>query len=267
MMPSGARERLYRTEAVVLRRHDFGEADRMLTLYTPGLGKIRVLAKGVRKPRSRKAGHVELFTHNRLLIAKGRSLDIVTQADTINTFLALRTELSRTSCGYYVAELVDKFTEEREENGRVFDLLVQTLAWLGEAEDTDLVLRYFELRLLDYVGYRPQLLQCVSCKRSVGSTAARFSPAQGGILCRECARVERGGRDVPAPVLGTLRHLQTKGYSQCRGLSVNEQAHYELQNTMRQYIIYLLERGLKSADFLDTLRREDGLGAPALERG
>ncbi len=265
-MPSGARERLYRTEAVVLRRHDFGEADRLLTLYTPGLGKIRVLAKGVRKPRSRKAGHVELFTHNTLLIAKGRNLDVVTQADTINTFLALRTELSRTSCGYYVAEVVDKFTEEREENGRVFDLLVHTLAWLGEAEDTDLVLRYFELHLLDYVGYRPQLFHCVSCKRRVGSTAALFSPAQGGLLCLECGRVERGGRDIPARVLETLRHLQTKGYGQCRGLSVDQQTHYELQNTMRQYIIYLLERGLKSADFLDTLRREAGLGAQALER-
>jgi DNA repair protein RecO (recombination protein O) len=267
MMPSSARERLYRTEAVVLRRHDFGEADRLLTLYTPGLGKIRVLAKGVRKPKSRKAGHVELFTHNRLLIAKGRNLDIVTQADTVNTFLALRTELSRTSCGYYVAELVDKFTEEREENGRVFDLLVQTLAWLGEAEDTDVVLRYFELHLLDCVGYRPQLFHCVSCQRLVESTAALFSPAQGGLLCPECGRIERGGRVVPAGALETLRHLQTKGYGRCRGLSVDRQTHYELQNTMRQYIIYLLERGLKSADFLDALRREDGLGAPALGRG
>jgi DNA repair protein RecO (recombination protein O) len=161
-MPSTARERLYRTEAIVLRRQDFGEADRLLTLYTPGLGKTRVLAKGVRKPTSRKAGHVELFTHSRLLIAKGRNLDIVTQADTIDSFLPLRAELARASCGYYVAELVDKFTEEREENGRLFDLLVRALAWLGEAEDTDLVLRYFELHLLDYVGYRPQLFQCVN---------------------------------------------------------------------------------------------------------
>jgi DNA repair protein RecO (recombination protein O) len=266
-MPSGARERLYRTEAVILRRQDFGEADRLLTLYTPGLGKTRVLAKGVRKPRSRKAGHVELFTHSRLLIAKGRNLDIVTQADTINPFLALRTELSRASCGYYVAELVDKFTEEREENRRLFELLVHALAWLGEAEDTGLVLRYFELHLLDYVGYRPQLFHCVSCMRRVGSTAALFSPAQGGLLCLECGRSERGGRDMPARVLDTLRHLQTRAYGHCRGLSVDQEMHYELENTMRQYIIYLLERGLKSAEFLDTLRREAGPGAAALESG
>ncbi|MFQ5886561.1 MAG: DNA repair protein RecO, partial [Anaerolineae bacterium] len=84
------RERLYRAEAIVLRRMNLGEADRLLTLYTPEWGKIRVVAKGVRKPTSRKAGHLELFTHSRLLIAKGRSLDIVTQAETITPFLPLR---------------------------------------------------------------------------------------------------------------------------------------------------------------------------------
>ena len=97
------RERLYRTEAIILRRQDFGEADRLLTLYTPGLGKRRVLAKGVRKPTSRKAGHVELFTHSRLLIAKGKSLDIVTQAETTNSFLQVWGELARVSCADYVA--------------------------------------------------------------------------------------------------------------------------------------------------------------------
>jgi DNA repair protein RecO (recombination protein O) len=199
-------------------------------------------------------------------MAKGRNLDIVTQADTVNPFLPLRADLSRASCGYYVAELMDKFTEEREENGRLFDLLVRALAWLGEAEDTDLVLRYFELHLLDYVGYRPQLFQCVNCLRRVGSSAALFSPAEGGLLCLECGKGQRGCREMSPQVLDTLRHLQTKDYGQCRRLSLGRQTHSELENTMRQYIIYLLERGLKSADFIDTLRKGAQSAAPALER-
>jgi len=89
------RQRLYRTSAIVLKRQDFGEADRILTLFTPERGKLRVIAKGVRKTTSRKSGHVELFTYSNLLIAKGRNLDIVTQAEMIRPFLGLRQELPR----------------------------------------------------------------------------------------------------------------------------------------------------------------------------
>ena len=116
------RERLYRVQAIVLKRTDYGEADRLLTLFTPDLGKMRAIAKGVRKPSSRKSGHVELFTHSALLLAKGRHLDIVTQADTIDAFMPLRENLERVGYAYYLAELVDRFSEEGTENRALFDL-------------------------------------------------------------------------------------------------------------------------------------------------
>lgn len=263
-----SRERLYRTEAIVLRRQNLGEADKLLTLYTPELGKTRVVAKGVRKPTSRKAGHVELFTYARLLVAKGRNLDIVTQAETIDPFLPIRSELQRTSCAYYVAELVDRFTEEAEENRRLFALLLNALRWLGHAEDMDLVLRYFELRLLDYVGYRPQLFQCVRCAQTLGTDAGLFSSAEGGVLCLSCGQGQRGCRDTSSRALATLRHLQTRDYDQCSRLKVDRRAHEELENLLRRYVTYLLERGLKSTDFMDALRNEEArFGAPTLGQG
>jgi DNA repair protein RecO (recombination protein O) len=257
------RDRLYRTEAIILRRQDFGEADRLLTLYTPGFGKARVLAKGVRKPTSRKAGHVELLTHSRLLVAKGRNLDIVTQAETINAFLPIRDGLRKTSCAFYVAELVDKFTEEGEENRRLFDLLLSALFRLGDAQDTSLVLRYFELRLLDYVGYRPQLSQCVRCGRPSGTDAGLFNPSEGGVLCLPCGQGERGCRDVSPQVLASLLYLQSRDYDQCCRLTVDGRTHRELESLLRRYITYLLERGLRSADFMDHLRRDEA-GASTL---
>ncbi len=256
MRPTG-RERLYRTEAIILRRQDFGEADKLLTLYTPGLGKTRVLAKGVRKPKSRKAGHVELFTHSTLLIAKGRSLDIVTQAETIHSFLPVRQELLRTSYAYYAAELLDQFTEEGVENRPLFDLFLGALFWLSDAEDLDLALRYFELHLLSYVGYRPQLLQCVRCASPIESATSFFSPEHGGLLCARCGKVERGRQEVSPQALATLRYLQTRDYAVCRRLKVERPAHEELETLMRRYIVYLLERRLKSVDFIDALRREE----------
>src|SRR5919205_3086957 len=133
------RERIYRTEAVILRRSDFGEADRLLTLITPN-GKRRVIAKGARKTPSRLAGHIELFTHTALLLAVGRNLDIITQSTILSSFDRLRGDLRRIGAAYYAAELIDRLIEEEDENRPAFELLVATLAALDASNNTDLVL-------------------------------------------------------------------------------------------------------------------------------
>lgn len=249
------RERLYRAEAIVLRRMNLGEADRLLTLYTPEWGKIRVLAKGVRKPTSRKAGHLELFTHSRLLIAKGRSLDIVTQAETITPFLPLRKDLTRTSYAYYVVELVDRFLEEGEESPALFRLLLETLGHLSEAEDPRLVVRYFELHLLGEVGYRPELYRCLGCGREIEGEAL-FGAPEGGVLCPPCGD-RREGSPLSPDLLRYLRLLQRGDYATCKTLRLNPEVHSGLERTMCHYISYILERRLRSLDFIDTLRREE----------
>mgnify|MGYP001573667134 FL=1 len=156
-----ARERVYRTEAVVLKRRDQGEADRILTIFTPGLGKLRVNAKGARKPSSRKSGHVELFARINLQLAKGRALDIVTQAETLEAFAPIRESLERTGAAYYLVELTERFTQEADENLALYNLLLETLRALTVSPDLLLTLRFFELRLLSCAGYQPQLHLCV----------------------------------------------------------------------------------------------------------
>lgn len=255
------RERLYRTEAIVLRRTDFGEADRLLTLYTPYLGKIRAIAKGVRKPTSRKSGHVELLTHSRLLVARGRGLDIVTQAETIHSFRPLREDLLRTTYGYYAAELLDRFVGEGVENRPLFDLLVATLSRLGETDDLDLTARFYELRLLAFVGYRPQLFRCVECRGKVERGAKiYFSPSDGGTLCQRCynrgSAERRGAKAISLGALKVLRFLQTRDYDSCRRLQISRRLHEEMESVMGRYISHLLERNLKSLEFLRRLRRE-----------
>ena len=259
---SMSRGRLYRTEVIVLRRIDFGEADKLLTLYTPGLGKIRAIAKGVRKPTSRKSGHVELFTHSQLLIAKGRNLDIVTQAETLHAFRPLRGDLRRITYAYYAVELVDKFTKEGVENRPLFDLLLAMLTWLGETADLDLTTRFFELRVLNYVGYRPQLFYCVGCNVKIEPTANFFSLSGGGVLCPRCGEERRQGerraRREVVPIslnaLKVLRYLQTRDYALCRRLRISAESRGELEEIMRRYITYLLERRLKSLEFLNLIR-------------
>src|SRR2546426_4151852 len=169
-------------EAIVLKRTDLGEADRVLTLLTPTKGKFHAIAKGIRRPISKKAGHIELLSHCQLHVAVGRNLDIVTQAEGIENFLHVRSDLWHMTCGFYLVELVDRFLEEHTPHHEVYNLLLEALRVLDadaidleqqqtagtlpagqKHERTQLLLRYFEIYLLTYIGYEPVLRTCAHC--------------------------------------------------------------------------------------------------------
>ena len=250
------RERLYRTEAIILRRSDFGEADRLVTFFTPQRGKLRAVAKGARKPSSRKSGHLELFSHTRLLLARGRNLDIITQAETVEPFLPLREDLLCTTYAYYAAELVDRFAGDEDENRPVFDLLLAAFGWLGRGGDMALVVRFFELRLLARVGYQPQLFHCVNCQTQIEPVINFFHPGEGGVLCPRCGEGRSEAVSLSLNALKVLRFLQTRDYDTIRLLRIRPTLHAELETIMLTYITYILERNLKSVDFLHHLRRQ-----------
>jgi DNA repair protein RecO (recombination protein O) len=258
-----SRSRLYSTEAIVLRRNDYGEADRLLTLMTPHLGKLRVMAKGARKITSRKAGHIELFTRTNLLIAKGRTFDIVSQAELIETYRLLREDMQRGSLAHYFCELVDQFGQEDNEDEALFDLLANGLRWLCDAPDAKLAARHFELKLLTLSGYEPRLFRCAltdapleadqPSNSNVHLTA--FSPQQGGVLCNAAARQAREAVLLTPSALNLLRALQTKSFEAIRELQVSDDLHNQIERTMQRYMNFVLERAPKSALLLKQLSR------------
>ena len=253
--------RTYQTEAIIIKKIKLGEADRILTLYTPHLGKIQGVAKGIRRPRSKLAGHLELITHSQVSLARGRNLDTITGSQTINSFLPLKSDLWLTSCALYVTELINQFTADHIENYPLFQLLLETMHRLGQAGDIELVLHYFELHLLGEVGYRPQLQQCASCHSPLKPVTNAFSPKAGGVLCPRCSRsLALGGQSQPLTyplsvnALKVLRLLQSSDYDTASKLKMNPELSHELEGVMRDYVKYLLEREVKSAAWLDTLR-------------
>ncbi|MBK9712699.1 MAG: DNA repair protein RecO [Kouleothrix sp.] len=247
------RERVYRTEAVIIRRADFGEADRMLTLITPA-GKRRVVAKGARKTTSRLAGHIELFTHATLLLAVGRNLDIVTQSAILHSFDTLRGDLGRIAAAYYAAELIDRLIEGEDENRPAFDLLVTTLHALDTTRHPDLALRFYELRLLGYLGYRPQLYHCAVCQEVLTEESNRFSPTGGGALCPRCAMSDRGALPMSLSAFKLLRFLQAQPLEAIERLNISDATRAEVEKLLRAYIRRILERDLKSVAFLEETR-------------
>lgn len=250
------RERIYRTEALILRRRDFGEADRLLIIATPA-GKRRVIAKAVRKTTSRIAGHIELFTHTSMLLAIGRNLDIVTQSQVLNVFSTLHAQLPRLSRAYYVTDLYDTFTQDEEENQPLFQLLVQTFAALDTTRNPDLVLRVYELRLLHSLGYRPQFHRCAVCHELLTTEADHFSPVLGGMVCSEHASTDRNALPLHLHTFKLLRYLQNQPWDGVEHMSISAEVQAEAELLLRAYISHTLDRELKSVAFLESLRGMD----------
>jgi DNA repair protein RecO (recombination protein O) len=251
-----ARPRVYKTEAIVLKRTNLGEADNIITFYTPNLGKIRAVAKGVRRPKSKLGGHLDLLTQSSLLLAQGQNLDVITQSQTIESFLPIRSDLWRTSCAIYIAELADQFTAEQVENYPIYRLLQTTLLWLCEAHSSELVLRYFELRLLSHLGYQPELYQCLNCRSPLAPEKNFFSAGGGGVICPDCAKKEQLVRPISADAIKVMRFLLKNDFTSASRLQVSPDLTRELEQLMRVYIRYLLEREVKSVGFMDRLREE-----------
>ena len=260
------RERTYRTEAIVLRRKDIGEADRILTLLTPGKGKVRVIAKGIRKPRSRKAGHLELFTRAKLLLATGHDLDIVTQAELLDAYRPVREDLLRSAYAGYMVEMLDRFTPDEQENPELYELLTHGLQWAATAADLALAARAYELNLLSAAGFQPQLYRCVSCGKELVPEDQFFSPHDGGVICAACGAPPQGPYDPAARAgrlplslnaLKLLRFIQSNPYAKVAALTISPRTQAEVEFLMARYITILLERQLKSVEFLKLIRRVD----------
>ncbi|MFC1940515.1 DNA repair protein RecO [Chloroflexota bacterium] len=246
--------RTYQTEAIIIKKTKLGEADSILTLYTPDLGKIQGFAKSLRKPKSKMAGHLELLTHSLVSLARGRNLDTITGSQTINSFLPLKSNLELTSCALYVTELVNQFTADHIENRPLFRSLLETMEQLCQTSKSELVLRYFELQLLNEVGYRPQLQQCVTCHQPLKPVINSFCSSAGGVLCPDCYQTQPLSRPLSVDALKVLRLLQGSDYSTVSRLALDQELSLELEAIMRDYIQYHLEREIKSAAWLDTLR-------------
>jgi DNA repair protein RecO (recombination protein O) len=244
----------FRVEALVLRHSDWGEADRLLWLFTREQGKVRAIAKGVRKIRSRKAGHLEPFTQVTLQLARGRDLLIVTQAETVEAFQPLRDSLLLTGYASYVVELVDRFTYEEGENHALYSLLIDTLVRLASGDPPWLAVRYYEVRLLDILGFRPELFHCVSCQEEIKPQDQFYSVQAGGVLCPRCGAGLAGARSVTMQALKYFRHFQRSTYREAQRVRSVPAAQAELEALLQHHLTYLLERNLNSPSFLREVR-------------
>ena len=256
--------RFYKTEAIVLRQRSWGEADSILTLLTPNMGKLRAVARGARRSKSRLGGHVEPLTRVSLSLTTGKGLDIVTGAQSIDSHRPLREDLDLVSSALYCAELSDALVADEQLAGSQYHQLRRTLEWFEQWPSAQLLVRYFEFRLTDISGFLPELQHCVSCEGEIAPDAHAFSPDLGGVLCPSCYNVQGRVFPLPVQVLKVLRYFLRESPDRVARLTLTGEVMDHLERVLRGYVTFILERELHSPRFLYRLKQlREGTGAAA----
>lgn len=255
--------RAYTTSAIVLRRLAYGETDKILTLYSRERGRFSAIAKGARKPISRLSGATEVLTLTRFGLATGKSLDVVSQAEIKESFPRLRSDLNRLAHALYLADLVDHSVEDHESNPILYDLLIAGLYLLQRDIAPELVARWFEVQLIQDLGYAPDFAVCGVCADRVDAGLVNetlaLSISHGSVICTLHARPASNSDHsaLSGESLALLLDLATLGTDRGDLLThthIPDPRSMTLTRlALRRFLRFHLERDLKSLEFLDSI--------------
>ena len=238
---------LYKEQGIVLRTYRLGEADKIVTVMTQGAGKVRAVAKGIRKTTSKFGGRLEPFTHVSLMLYRGRgALDTVAQAEIVAPHRALRDDLGLFAAGEAMCEAVDKVAEEHERNIRLFLLLLSGMRALEtRPREPAAVAESFILKLLSLSGFHPSLTACAVCGMPEPEL---FSSGQGGAVCPTCA--EHGAGPASRASLALLAHLAVADLPEAGYADADPRVRGEARSMLYGFAEYHLERRMKSLPML-----------------
>jgi len=238
---------LFETESVILRTLRLGEADKLVTLLSLKRGKIKAVAKGARRPKSRYGASLEPFTHVNVILfdKKPTVLMRMNQADILNPFMRIRDDLDRIQSASRMIQIVSALLPEGEANPKVFALLVAGLGEVEKGENLEWLVRVFEIRALKHAGYQARLDRCLICHREIESKAVYFSPRNGGTLCVSCARTISDPLELVSP--GTVSLLRLVGKMNWAGLSrlkASPRMLEEVRNVTTAHLSYILGKSI-----------------------
>lgn len=244
----------YNDEGIVLRRVDYGEADRILTVLTRKHGKIGVIARSVRRSQSRLASRTDLFVRSHMQLARGRGeLDVLTQAEPIAA-PAYASDPRRATCAALCAELTDRVLEDHHPDDEIYTLVVDALvACADAARDPRAAVVWFGRRMIDRLGYAPQLYDCAACEQRLGEQAARFSAAGGGLLCQRCSAHDPAAIECSVRVIKCLRVAAANDAALWARLQLDAATLSVLERVTEAELAQHLDRRLRSFDVLRAL--------------
>ena len=251
--------RNYVVDAVVMKHRPIGEADRLITFYTNTTGKVNAVARSVRKPGSKFGGSLDILNHVRLSLARGRSLDHVSESDVINSHRGIKENLDRMAQAIYIMELVDTFGEDRSANRELFASTVSLLNEYDTGVNVDYETLKFEMQLLKSTGFVPEFLVCVKCRSELLPESHLFDSSSGGVLCEGCRHGVHGQTQmISIDSMKVLRNFQRSRYGDGHGsVDFSTEVSAELRRLMQMYLRFTAEKDLKTTGFMDQVSKLD----------
>ena len=256
---------LYKTEAIVLRDYDLGDQDKIVVFYSPKHGKLRVVAKGARRIKSRFAPLIQLFSYDILLIHKNgkKSLDILNEGEIKYYFPQIKRDLLRFAYGCYLVESVDKFVGEGEPHPFLFQLLLKALFLLekGPKHTLNLLMHSFELKLLSTLGYEPYLERCVNCGKALKLIESfYFSLKLGGFLCGSCQGVDPGRIPISKKASLLMNELFFSSLKKVFRQKIDKSVQKEIEMILRAYFSYQGQGKMFTPRFIHSFERLECIG-------
>jgi len=245
----------YSSEAIVLKKSNFGEADQIVTLLTRYRGKTAVVAKGVRRMNSRKGGNLDNLNNIKAYFAEGKNMDIITEVDLISSWPKIKSDLEKISLAYQIIEPLNGLMPESQENQAVFKLTLEALNLLENTDKSEMIVRAFQVKLLSCLGFEPELDKCVGCGSELSPEGLAISAELGGVIGPEEREVAVTAYPVSAEALKVLRFFRMAALKDSLKLKVPPDVASQVSGSLQYYLEALLERDLKSPELLRRVRK------------
>ncbi len=244
-----------KTTGIVLKGTNFGEADKILTIFTERLGKVKVLARGVRKIKSHLAGSLEPFILSELLLHEGKTFYSISGAQIIESYPTIHDDIDKIARVFFLGELIDNFVTADEKSTATFDLFVSALNSL-ENNSKDVLLLSFQLKIVEAAGFKPELYTCVHCKNKIVAGDNFWDNLEGGVICEDCQQKFQHGKAISDNAIKLLRFIEQNKFAEIERIKDDSAVREEAENVLTLYVRGILEKELKSESFLKQSRKE-----------
>jgi DNA repair protein RecO (recombination protein O) len=242
---------LYKVEGIVIKTIPYGESNIIITLYTKELGKVGVMARGAKKPKSRFASISQLFTYGIFVFQKSQGLGTLQQGESLHSFRKIREDLVKTAYAAYLVELLDRHTAENEMRSDLYGWMKQALEYIDFGIDPEVITFLFEMKIMKVAGIVPELSKCVSCKRTEGHFS--FSIREGGFLCERCRFKDPYTIKISEAAARLLHMFYHFDLNRLGNVSLKKETKKELRTLVDAYMDEYSGVYLKSKKFLKQL--------------